>query len=79
MCFLPSPPPGTHGILEGPVRSFLHQEHVPTTTKRGHESRGLQAEERKLLGFRGGLMRPAEGGKGLHQAVPHPTPYWTEG
>lgn len=33
VCLLPSPPPGTRGILEGPVRSFLHEEHVPTTTR----------------------------------------------
>ena len=33
----------------------------------------FRQEERKLLGFRRRLMRPAEGGEGLHQAVPHPT------
>ena len=54
MCFLPSPPPGTHGILEGPVRSFLRQEHVPTTTERGHESRGLQAGRKEASGIQRG-------------------------
>ena len=75
---LPTPrnswnPRGTSQILSPPRACPNHDWSA------GMSQEDFRQEERKLLGFRRRLMRPAEGGEGLHQAVPHPTPYWTEG
>ena len=65
-------PRGTSQILSPPRACLNHDWSA------GMSQEDFRQKERKLLGFRRGLMRPAEGREGLHQAMPHPTPYWTD-